>query len=411
MQEPHRGQDRGGPPSGARASPLVEPFRRFFRLQSAGGIVLLAATIIALSWANSPFFSSYVRLWETHLAIGYGSYQINKELIHWVNDGLMAIFFLLVGLEIKRELVTGELSDRRRATLPVVAAIGGMIVPAGIFILATRGTPVVGAWGIPMATDIAFALGALAALGSRIPTSLRVFLAAAAIVDDIGAVLVIALVYTPAVGWLALGAAAATMLLLVLLNRAGVTQLTPYVVLGLILWVALLKSGIHATIAGVLLAFIIPLRPVKGKGAASGISPLARLEHGLAPWVAFGIVPVFALANAGVRIEGNIAEALTTPLSVGIIFGLLVGKQIGILLFPWLAMRAGLTSLPSGASWRQMWGISILAGIGFTMSLFIAGIALDPTELARGKLAILVASTIAAAGGFLVLMSAKTRTP
>lgn len=413
-----------------RLASLFQPFRWFFRLQAAGGIVLLGATLVALAWANSPFAASYSRLWETHFIIGYGPYVLDKELLHWVNDGLMAIFFLLVGLEIKREVLTGELSDRRRATLPIVAAIGGMVMPALLYVAITRGTPVADAWGIAMATDIAFALGALAVLGRRVPLALRIFLAAAAIVDDIGAVLVIAFVYTPSVGWLALGVAALVTIGLVLLNRSGVVHLAPYLLLGLILWVAILKSGVHATVAGVVLAFIIPARtpiPPPDEPSAAGpddqgsrdaralaaahlhdeqSSPLARLEHTLVAWVAFGIVPLFALANAGVRIEGSLVDALSAPVSLGIIVGLVVGKQIGLLLFPWVAMRLGLTSLPTGATWRHMWGISLLAGIGFTMSLFIAGLALPEEELARGKLAILAASTLAAAGGFLVLARA-----
>ncbi|HVM45149.1 MAG TPA: Na+/H+ antiporter NhaA [Candidatus Thermoplasmatota archaeon] len=401
-------------PRGGRArpfGPLLPMFQRFFRLQSAGGIVLLGATLLALAWANSPLGASYERLWQARLAVGYGAFRLDKDLIHWVNDGLMAIFFLLVGLEIKRELLAGELSDRRRATLPFVAALGGMLVPASIFIFVTRGTPVVGAWGIPMATDIAFALGALAALGSRVPTSLRVFLAATAIVDDIGAVLVIALVYTPSVGAIALLAAAGVLVVLGLLNRLGVTRIAPYALLGVALWIAILKSGVHASVAGVLLAFAIPAR-MRGEARAvplGGASPLLRLEHALVPWVAFGIVPVFALANAGVRIEGDLAAALTSPLSVGIVVGLLAGKLIGILAFPWLAVRLRLTALPTGASWRHMTGVALLAAIGFTMSLFIAGLALEPADLARGKLAILVASTLAAVSGSIVLAWPRAR--
>lgn len=418
---------------------LFRPFERFFRLEAAGGMVLLGATLVALVWANSPFFSSYASLWGTRAVAGVGSVVINKPLLLWVNDGLMAVFFLLVGLEIKRELLTGELSERRSAALPLVAAVGGMVVPALLYVAVTRGTPVSAAWGIPMATDIAFALGALAVLGRRLPPSLRVFLAAAAIVDDIGAVLVIAFVYTPNVSLTALGIAAGAFIALVALNRGGVRHLAPYVIVGIVLWVALLKSGVHATIAGVLLAFVIPAHgrpgPTPGTSASRARAPsapaldasdreaallvaekdiedqgapLTRMEHALLPWVTFGIIPIFALANAGVRLEGSLVEALAAPVSVGIILGLVIGKQIGFLTFPWLAVRLGWATMPAGASWRHMWGISLLAGIGFTMSLFVASLALGDADLVRAKLAILTASIIAAAGGMLVLARART---
>ena len=420
------------------------PFERFFRLEAAGGIVLLAATLAALAWANSPFFQSYFDVWTTRAAVALGTFAIDKPVLLWINDGLMAVFFLLVGLEIKREFVTGELSDRRSAALPVIAAVGGMVVPALIFVALTRGTPAVGAWGVPMATDIAFALGALAVLGRRIPPPLRVFLAATAIVDDVGAVLVIAFVYTPSIALGALGVAAAALVVLVVLNRMHVTRLSPYMLLGVVLWVAVLKSGVHATIAGVLLALAIPARapphahaliadadaltdvavadvePTNRAAAAlaaektleASESPLERLEHALVPAVTFAIIPLFALANAGVRIEGSLVDSLAAPVSVGIILGLVVGKQVGILLFPWLAIRAGAASLPVGVGWRHIWGAAWLAGIGFTMALFVAGLALPPEELARAKLAILAASTIAAAGGILTLMSApRARVP
>ncbi len=422
---------------------LFRPFERFFRLEAAGGIVLLSATLIALTWANSPFFSAYTSLWGTRAVAGLGGIVIDKPLLLWVNDGLMAVFFLLVGLEIKRELLTGELSNRRSAALPIVAAIGGMIVPALLYLAVTRGTPVSAAWGIPMATDIAFALGGLAILGRRLPPSLRVFLAAAAIVDDIGAVLVIAFVYTPKVSLVALAVAGAAFLTLVALNRASVRHLAPYVIIGIVLWVAFLKSGVHATIAGVLLAFVIPARgrPATDHGAQASHAlptpamhaqtpmdraaallaaekaieaqeaPLTRMEHALLPWVTFGIIPVFALANAGVRLEGSLVDALVAPVSMGIILGLVVGKQIGMLAFPWLAVRLGWASMPVGASWHHMWGVSLLAGIGFTMSLFVASLALGDADLVRAKLAVLTASVIAAVGGILVLARSRIVLP
>lgn len=419
---------------------LFRPFERFFRLESAGGIVLLAATVIAIAWANSPLAAHYLALWDMRVVAAFGAFVIDKPLLLWVNDGFMAIFFLLVGLEIKRELLTGELADRRSAALPIAAALGGMVVPAVVYVAATWGTPVAGAWGIPMATDIAFALGALAVLGRRVPLALRVFLAAAAIVDDIGAVLVIAFVYTPSVSVVALGVAAGALGLLVLINRGGVHRLSPYVLLGIVMWVAVLKSGVHATIAGVLLALTIPARapPARGESATARTAAdldvvvagesaadrearllaaekaieerealLTRVEHGLVPWVTFGIIPVFALANAGVRVDGSLLDALTAPVSIGIVLGLVVGKQVGMLVVPWLAVRAGWANLPAGASWRHMWGVATLAGIGFTMSLFVASLSLGEKDLASAKLAILSASLVAALLGLTILATSR----
>lgn len=417
---------------------LLSPFERFFRLEAAGSLVLMGAALVALAWANSPWGATYEALWHAKGVIGLGPLVLEKDVLHWVNDGLMALFFLLVGLEIKREFLTGQLRNLRAAVLPVAAAIGGMIVPALLYLALNSGTDAQPGWGIPMATDIAFALGALALLGRRAPTSLRVFLAAAAIVDDLGAVLVIALFYTPSVSLGALAVAAAVLMLLVILNRSGVNHPAPYILLGVLLWLAVLKSGVHATIAGVLLAFTIPARVpatvAAGAGHAAGAgaegsdvearqaqlvvaeqtaeaqqSTLTRLEHTLAPWVAFAIMPVFAFANAGVALTGNVLDAILHPVSLGILLGLVVGKQIGVFVTSWLSVRTGIATIPEGASWPQVYAVSWLAGIGFTMSLFIAGLGLPPELQMNAKLGILAASLVAGIGGILILLAANRR--
>ena len=427
---------------------VVRPFQRFAQLGASGGILLLVCAAVAMLWANSPAAGSYARLWETPLTVAIGEFAISKPLLLWINDGLMAIFFFVVGLEIKREILVGELASPRRAALPIVAAVGGMIVPALLYLAFTAGTPEAAGWGIPMATDIAFALGILALLGSRAPTSLKVFLTALAIVDDLGAVLVIALFYTAklSLGNLALGLG--LLLLLWGANRAGVRKIGIYLAVGLVIWVAFLKSGVHATIAGVLLALTIPARsgryddelvprgralldeversergePCEFQGedrqaviaaledeAEISGTPLYRLEHALHPWVAFFIMPVFALANAGVTVGGGIGAALTSPAGMGIIAGLVVGKQVGVTLFSWLAVRFGIAALPDDLTWRHVYGVSWLAGIGFTMSLFIAGLAFaDPALLAVSKLGILSASLIAGTIGWVLLSTITT---
>jgi NhaA family Na+:H+ antiporter len=426
------------------AEQLLHPFQEFLHQESSGGILLLGLTILALIWANSPWAESYNAFWQTKLTIGTSNFNLSKPLILWINDGLMAIFFFVVGLEIKREVLVGELASRKKAMLPVAAAIGGMLMPAVIYALLNRSGTGAAGWGIPMATDIAFALGVLALLGKRAPLSLKIFLTALAIVDDLGAVLVIALFYTAEIAWLSLVVAAGFLLLLVIVNRLGVRHPLVYAILGIGLWVAFLKSGIHATIAGILLAMTIPAKArIGGRQFASqsraildefehersqmanGISeiqqsalqtletyiqyvesPLQRLEHGLHPWVAFCIMPIFALANAGVVLGGDIASALAQPISLGIAAGLVLGKQVGITSFAWLAVRSGLADLPKGISWWHIYGASWLAGIGFTMSLFIAGLAFgEGPELTAAKLGILAASLIAGLAGWLILRS------
>ncbi len=422
---------------------IVRRFQEFVHLQSASGIVLLIVTALALVWANSPWAASYAELWQTRLSLRIGTFGLDKPLLLWINDGLMAVFFFVVGLEIKREILGGELAGWRQAALPVAAAVGGMALPALLFTLVNLGQPSIRGWGIPMATDIAFALGVLALLGDRVPTALKVFLTALAIVDDIGAVLVIALFYTEQIAWGSLALAGVVTLLLIGLNRLGVHTISAYLLLGLVLWVAVLKSGVHATIAGVVLALTIPaqsridlrrfvqrqqelldeLTPAREQQQLSLLNedqmsalqavedttlkaqaPLQRLEHWLHPWVAFVIMPIFALANAGVALEGDIGASLTAPLTLGIGLGLALGKPLGIALFAWLAVRSGLAALPSDVVWRQIIGVGFLGGIGFTMALFVASLAFGASPLlATAKLGILLASLLAGAVGWLLL--------
>jgi len=436
----------GRRPPAAGATPPLErilaPFREFFGAEVAGGIVLLAATLVALGWANSPWVASYGALWQTPLAVGTEAVGLRKPLQLWINDGLMAIFFFVVGLEIKREVLHGELASPRRALLPVLAALGGAVFPALIYLAFNLGTDAARGWGIAMATDIAFALGLLAILGSRVPTALKVFVTALAIVDDILAVLVIGLFYTANLDLRWLAVAAAALGLLGLANRLGVARLDVYAVLAVGLWLAVLQSGIHATLAGVMAAMTIPARaqrtpdealatvaavlPRPGWDAAAPApagdpdpeealrrvraaaeaaeAPLERLEHALHPWTAFAIVPLFALANAGVTVGDHLAATVASPVAYGIVAGLVVGKQVGILSATWLAVRSGLASLPSGVSWLHVWGGSWAAGIGFTMSLFIAELAFPgQVRLEVAKLGILAASVTAATGGAVVL--------
>jgi NhaA family Na+:H+ antiporter len=371
------------------------------RAETAGGVVLLLATFIALLWANSPLAAGYTQVWQTELSIGIGDYRLTETLLHWINDGLMAIFFLAIGLEIKRELVTGELASPRRAALPVAAAVGGAVLPAAIYLVLNGSGPGAPGWGVPMATDPAFALGLLALLGNRVPITLRVFLTALAIVDDVVAVLVIAIFYAGGIAWAHLGIAGFLLLGLVAAGRAGIRSSLVYVSLGLGLWLAFLNSGVHTSIAGVLIALTIPVRSPAGDPQES---LLARWERVLLPWVAFAIVPVFALANAGVTLGGDAVQVMTQPVALGVILGLLIGKQVGITLTTWVVVRLSLATLPSEVTWRQIYGASWLAAIGFTTSLFIAGLAFeDGTLLSQAKIGILVAAIIAGLGGWIVL--------
>ena len=372
---------------------------RFIRWEAASGVVLIVATIFALAWANSPASLHYEALCHAHLRIG--SHDIS--LMHAVNDGLMVIFFLLVGLEIKRELLVGELASVKKAALPIAGAIGGMVVPAAIYLVVVTiagDTTHRRGWAVPMATDIAFALGVLSLLGSRVPASLRVFLAALAIADDLGAVMVIALFYAGALSMPALIAAVVLLAGLVALNRLGVRYLLPYLIVGVGLWVAVLMSGIHATIAGVLLAATIPV--------SGPHSLLERLQHALQPWVAFAIMPIFAFVNAGVRVVGGEHGSMLSPVPLGIGLGLLLGKQLGVFGAVVAVVKLGWATLPSGATWRQTYAVACLCGIGFTMSLFVASLAfVSAADLEAAKLAILAASAVAAGAGAGVLLVAE----
>lgn len=417
-------------------------FQEFARTGALGGIVLLACTVAALAWANSPWSKGYFALWRTELDLGPAGHPLRLSLRNWIDDGLMALFFLFVGLEMKREFLVGELASRRHAMLPVAAAVGGMALPALLYASVNAGGDGAHGWGIPMATDIAFALGVLALLGPRVPLGLKVFLVSLAIVDDLGAVLVIAGFYTTAIDWHALALAGAIVAALFLLNRAHIHGLRWYLGLGAVLWIAVHESGVHATVAGVVLALAIPVRTridadeftarvswlidefrrgetgdrrVLTSSAqqealhaldveASAVTPpLLRLEHALQGPVSFAIMPLFALANAGVRLT-TFGDALSSPVAWGVTLGLLLGKTIGITLFAWLAVRAGVATLPAGVGWGMLHAASWLGGIGFTMALFVAGLAFaDGPLMETAKAGVLVASAIAGIVGYLLL--------
>ena len=377
-------------------------FMRFFADEAAGGIVLAIAAVLALIVSNSPWretYDAFTRIQGT-VDIG-GLIVLSKPLLLWVNDLWMAVFFFLVGLEIKREFVEGELASRSQAILPAAAALGGMVVPAAIYAAINLGdATALRGWAIPAATDIAFAIGIVMLLGSRVPTSLKVFLTAVAIIDDLGAIVVIALFYTDTLSLAMLASAGAGAIVLLLLNRAGVRRADIYIVVGLVVWVCVLKSGIHATLAGVVTALAIPMRDAKGRPLAGAV------EHGLHPWVAFLVLPMFAFANAGVSLQGTSLGSLFDPIPLGIAAGLVLGKAVGVFGASWLMMRSGLATAPAGASTRQFVGVCILCGIGFTMSLFIGGLAfqgLSPDFEAKLKLGVLSGSILAGLLGTLVL--------
>ena len=380
--------------------PALSTIRDFLRLEAAAGIALLLATIIALAWANSPLAPWYEWLRHLHAGFHLGGVGIDESLELWVNDGLMAVFFLLVGLEIKRELLEGELSTLRTAALPAIAAAGGMLGPAAIYLAFNSHDPAsLRGWAIPTATDIAFAAGTLSLLGSRVPRALRAFLLALAIFDDLGAILIIAVVYAGDLVEPALALAGVCLFTLLVMNRGGVTRLAPYLLVGAILWVCVLESGVHATLAGVALAFAIPLRV---RGAAP--PPLHRLEQALHPYVAWGIVPLFALFNGGVDLRGLGLQHLAGGVPIGVALGLLFGKQIGVMAASWSAVRLRLAALPQGATWRGFHGIAVLSGIGFTMSLFITTLAFGDTTFGdEARVGILAGSLLSAALGLALL--------
>jgi NhaA family Na+:H+ antiporter len=377
---------------------LTKLFMEFFSNEQASGIVLILCTVAAILLANSPLGNRFVDFWHTKIGFETASIALNYSLEHWINDGLMAVFFLLIGLEIERELYVGELSDLKNASLPIVAAIGGMAMPAFLYFLLNQGTETQGGVGIPMATDIAFALGVLALLGNRIPSSLKVFLTALAIIDDLGAIIVIALFYVGEFSFVYFALAVGVFAGLILLNRLGVQRLVLYIIPGILMWYFLLQSGVHATIAGVLLAFAIPFT------GGDEQSPSYKLQHFLHKPVAFLIMPIFALANTGISLTGRWFEDLTAASSVGVFSGLFVGKPLGIFSASFLAVKAGLSRLPDGISWKHIIGAAFLGGIGFTMSIFITLLAFtDPQIIQSTKISILLSSLFAGIAGFLIL--------
>ena len=429
----------------------LSPFEEFIRDESASGVLLILCAISALVIANTPLFEAYDKLLHTKISIGFGEYAITESVLHWINDGLMALFFLTIGLEIKREILVGELADLRQAALPIAAAIGGMLIPAVIYIIINCNGDTQKGWAVPMATDIAFAVGILVLLGKRVPRSLMSFLLALAIVDDLGTIIVIALFYTSKIHMGALAFAAGCFVALAVLNLGGVRKTLPYYLFGILLWIGMLKSGVHATLAGVLTALTIPaiskcdmgmfssrihelmtrfdkvhepgkniLENAEQHAVLQGLetllhrmeTPLQRVEHNLHLWVSFLIVPVFALTNAGIHIEfRSLGEVLVHPLTLGVTAGLVLGKFGGILLFSWLVVRTGISRLPESVSMSQIAGVALLAGIGFTMSIFVAGLAFKGQEdfLVNAKIAIILASLIAGTAGSLWLYFAGKR--
>jgi NhaA family Na+:H+ antiporter len=426
---------------------IISPFERFIKQTTAGGIVLMVMTLLTIIIASSRLGDAYRHIWETPVRFGMGLMNLEMSLHSWVNEGLMALFFLVIGLELKREILVGELASLRLAALPVAGALGGMLVPALIYVAFNPSGPPAAGWGIPMATDIAFSIGILVLLSWRIPRTLIVFLTALAIADDLGAVLVIALFYTKNIDLTLLGIAVGIIGSLILCNRAGIRQTLPYAILGFLLWLALLKSGIHATMSGVILAFTIPARPsftphqferqvdemsnechvavtkaniadlsletrmytiAKGfeKASFSMQSPQQRMEHRLSPWVTFGVIPLFAMANAGLDLSViPFSDIIVKPVTIGVILGLFLGKFFGITGFSWIAVRIGLASLPASIQWKHIMGVAWLGGIGFTMSLFVGQLAFasEPMFFEEAKLGIITASLISSITGLLWL--------
>jgi len=425
---------------------IIAPVSRFIHLEYTGGIVLFLSVIVAIIWANSPFHESYHHLWDIKFSIGFDAYVLNKPLHIWINDGLMALFFFVIGLELKREFMEGELSTLKKASLPMMAALGGMLVPAAIFFCINKGLASEHGWGIPMATDIAFALALLSMAGKHIPASVKVFLSALAVADDLGAVLVIAFFYTSNLNFVPLGIAAVFLLILIAGNKLGIRSTAFYLLIGIAVWIGFLLSGVHATIAGVLVAFTIPavtkinennfsenlrklsfdfeqeipnggllttaeqhrtIEQVKSLTLAAE-TPLQKIEYALHPWVAFVIMPLFALANAGIVIGTDFFSALINPVSIGVISGLIIGKFVGVLLFTWLMVKAGLAQLPDQANFKHIIGVALLAGVGFTMSLFISNLAFEnPEFIEQAKYGILIASLIAGLLGITMLKCFK----
>ena len=425
---------------------IIAPVNRFIHLEYTSGVVLLCSVIIAIIWANSGWHEFYHHLWEIDFSVGFDTYILSKPIHIWINDGLMAIFFFVIGLELKREFMEGELSTLSKASLPMMAALGGMLVPALIYYTINKDTEASHGWGIPMATDIAFALALLSMAGKHIPSSVKVFLSALAVADDLGAVLVIAFFYTAEVNFMSLGIGGLFLISLILGNILGIRNSAFYLVLGIGVWIGFLLSGVHATIAGVLVAFTIPamtrinendysenlrklsydfdkeipsnstlttpqqhrtIQHVKSLSLAAE-TPLQKIEHALHPWVAFLIMPLFALANSGIMIGADIFTAIINPVSIGVTAGLVIGKFVGIISFTWILVKTGLGKLPYNAKWKHIIGVALLAGIGFTMSLFISGLAFkNPIFVDQAKYGILLASVVSGILGTIVLKKIK----
>jgi NhaA family Na+:H+ antiporter len=381
---------------------VMKSLQQFVKMESFAGFLLIISSIIALILANSSFAHTYESFINTDFFIGFSSFALKKPLVLWINDGLMAIFFLLIGLEVKREVLEGQLSDWSQIALPGIAAIGGIVVPVLIYTLINQHNPSgLAGWAIPAATDIAFALGVLALLGKRIPNSLKIFLMTLAIFDDLAVIVIIAIFYSTDISYFNLILSSGIIILLIGLNLFRVTHLGPYLLLGVLLWLCVLKSGVHATLAGVVLAFIIPLKVKK-----SHVSPLKTLETHLHGWVTYFILPLFAFANAGISLFGLSLQVFLNPISLGIILGLFVGKQIGIFLFAYLAIKFKITSLPAHARWDQLYGVAVLCGIGFTISFFISSLTFgetNPEHYKLSRLAILLGSLLSAVTGYLIL--------
>lgn len=422
---------------------VFQMFLMFIRHQAFSGILLIFSTIMALLWVNSQWGQSYFDVWNTKFTVGFSEFVFSKSLLLWINDGLMAMFFFVVGLEIKREVIAGELSSFKQVSLPVFAAIGGMVLPAVIYVFFNYGEPTAAGWGIPTATDIAFSLGVLALLGTRVPLPLKIFLTALAIIDDIGAVLIIAIFYSSDISLISLAIAAAFLAIMAAINYLGVRRTFIYAILGIGgVWTAFFLSGVHPTIAGILAAFTIPAsRKINVSKFKTNIqslfsifeqqrqhpprlhtasqqemidsmrsvcddyeAPLQRIEHSLHPWVIYFIMPVFALSNAGIILSSNLPEIVSHPVSAGIIFGLVLGKVLGITLFSWIGCKMGVASLPKGITFTHITGVAFLAGIGFTMSLFIAGLAFsDPEYVGASKIGILLGSLLSGIAGYVIL--------
>jgi NhaA family Na+:H+ antiporter len=422
---------------------LTRPLEKFIKIEGFSSIILILCIVGALFWANTTWKNSYSDLWNTQIVINIGSFELVKPLLLWINDGLMAIFFCLIGLEIKREVLVGELSDLKNVTLPIIAALGGLIIPAFFYIILNINTPFIKGFGIPMATDIAIALGILILLGNRIPTYLKIFFTTLAITDDIGAIIILSIFYTETISWVSLLLGAGFLALLIIANKLHINSPIIYTILGIGLWLCILKSGIHATIGGLLFAFTIPVRirinsisfletsrkaldefemdcknkksqftTINQRGAIHQIEEvshqvqplLQRMEHGLYYWVALLVVPIFVLANAGVTLGVDLSAELTHSITLGVLLGLVIGKPLGISLFVRLAIWGGLAAIPSDVNWRQIYGVSCLGGIGFTMSLFIANVAFGGTpQMTMAKIGILLGSVIAGFTGWLIL--------